>query len=305
LPLSEGAAAEQKELSAEYERLFDGSEELDDETSERLDAIEARMQELEDSAPCAYAPEVLRIAGAIVTIGVNGELEVLRGLVRPEDEPEDEPGAPKVRPEFSAALVESLTEAKSTGISATLAEKPDIALAAVVHALAGGVFRIFGSDSSLQLTATVTRLRTESRGAAELEAAHERWSERLPGSGDALWAWCLAQDRDTLLELLAYCASRTVNAVQSKLNRAGNRSLAHADGLALAMQLDMAQWFTPTAENFFSRVSRTQIVSAIMEARGTPAKRSWGKLPKAALAALAERELAGTSWLPQPLKLSA
>jgi ParB family chromosome partitioning protein len=61
----------------------------------------------------------------------------------------------------------------------------------------------------------------------------------------------------------------------------------------------MAHWFTPTAENFFGRVGREQIVSAICEAKQTPRKRSWDKLKKSELAALAEREVAGTSWLPK------
>jgi ParB family chromosome partitioning protein len=303
LPLSEEAEAEQARLSAEYESLFNGSDEPDEEASERLDAIEARIEELQDTE-CAYGPDVLAIAGAIVTIGRNGDLDILRGIVRSEDEPEAdaEPRASKARPEHSAALVESLTEAKSSGISATLADKPDIALAAVVHALAGSVFPLCGGGTALQLSLEVTRLRGESTGGAALDTAHEQWSERLPAGSDALWQWCLAQDQTTLLDLLAYCAARSVNAVQAKHDRPSGTRLAHANALAAALSFDMKEWFTPTAGNFFSRVGRTTITSAIAEAKGTPAKRSWDKLKKLALAALAERETAGTGWLPQPIR---
>ena len=78
--------------------------------------------------------------------------------------------------------------------------------------------------------------------------------------------------------------------------------LTEADTHLRALEFDMAQWFTPTAANFFSRVSRPVILAAMAEAKGIPAKRSWEKLKKAELAALAERELAGTRWLPQPLR---
>lgn len=303
LPLSEEAEAEHASLAAEYESLYDGSEEFDDATSERLDAIDARMEELSVTER-VYGPDVLAIAGAIVTIGRSGEPEVLRGVVRPEDEPEDdrEPAASKPRPEFSAALVQSLTEAKSSGISATLAGQPGLALAAVVHAMAGSVFRVYGSDSSLQLSVKGTQLREQSRGAQELDLAHEQWAERLPEGKDALWHWCLAQDQDTLLGLLAYCAARTVNAVQARHDRPDCLRIAHANSMAAALSLDMTEWFTPSASNFFSRVGRATIVSAMAEAKGTPAKRSWDKLKKPALAALAERETAGTGWLPQPLR---
>lgn len=78
--------------------------------------------------------------------------------------------------------------------------------------------------------------------------------------------------------------------------------LVHAGALANALSLDMTAWFTPTANNFFSRVSRAAILSAMAEAKGTPAKRSWEKLRKSELATLAEREVAGTGWLPRPLQ---
>jgi ParB family chromosome partitioning protein len=92
------------------------------------------------------------------------------------------------------------------------------------------------------------------------------------------------------------------NAVQEKQDTPDCERLNHANALAQALSLDMKEWFTPTAGNFFSRVGRTEILSALAEAKGTPAKRSWDKLKKSELAALAEREIAGTGWLPQPLK---
>jgi ParB family chromosome partitioning protein len=64
----------------------------------------------------------------------------------------------------------------------------------------------------------------------------------------------------------------------------------------------MTAWFAPDAANYFSRVSRTQVISDLAEATGRPAKRSWDKLKKSELAILAERETAGKGWLPQPLK---
>ena len=276
-------------------------EEGNEETSARLDEIEARINELEETE-YAYAPDVLAIAGAIVTIGSDGETEILRGIVRPEDEPEEERKPAKARPEFSAALVESLTEAKSAAISATLAVNPGIALAAVVHAMACSVFNRHGGYSSLQLKVSAKRFKEESEGSSQLGLAHENWLERLPEQGNALWQWCLEQDQATLLELLAHCAACTLNAVDLKHDRDCAFRIPHANALATVLNLDMTKWFTPTAENFFSRVGRTTVVAAIAEAKGTPAKRSWDKLKKSGLAALAEREIAGTGWLPQTLK---
>ena len=179
LPLSEAAQAEQKQLAEEYDRLFNTMEEGDEETSARLDEIEARISELEETE-YAYTPDVLAIAGAIVTIGRNGEPEILRGIVRPEDEPEEERQPARPRPEFSAALVESLTEAKSAAIGASLAGRPDIALAAVVHALTSDVFHGFRNDNSLRISGKFTHLKEEPAGAGELKVAYEKWFEKLP-----------------------------------------------------------------------------------------------------------------------------
>jgi ParB family chromosome partitioning protein len=154
----------------------------------------------------------------------------------------------------------------------------------------------------VQITASVTHYRQESDGAAALERAREQWAERIPGDEAALWDWCLTQPQETLLELLAFCAALTVNAVQGKQDRPDCERISHTDRLSVALGLDMKAWFTPNAANYFGHVSKPQILSAITEATARPAKRSWDKLKKSELAAVAEREVAGTGWLPQPLR---
>jgi ParB family chromosome partitioning protein len=213
LPLSEEAEAERKRLSDEYTALFDSADEHDEETTERLDDIEERISKLEGTES-AYTPDVLAIAGAMVTIGHDGELEVMRGLVRPEDEPEAEKTAEsptKERPEFSAKLTQSLTAARSAAIGAALSENATVALAAVVHAMAMGVFDSYSGDGRLQVEGKVSLYREECKGANALKQTYETWADRLPGEPAALFTWCLEQEQNTLLELLAFCAACTVD----------------------------------------------------------------------------------------------
>ncbi len=87
-----------------------------------------------------------------------------------------------------------------------------------------------------------------------------------------------------------------------KADRPDAPRLAHAGQLAAVLHLDMTAWFTPTAENYFNRVSKVQILEALQEARQQPPAPAWGNLKKAELAALAERETAATGWLPVPLR---
>ena len=56
--------------------------------AERIDAIEAAVE-----ARALYSPEVRALAGCIVSIGEDGAMAVIRGLVRPEDVPA-KPSAP-------------------------------------------------------------------------------------------------------------------------------------------------------------------------------------------------------------------
>ena len=76
----------------------------------------------------------------------------------------------------------------------------------------------------------------------------------------------------------------------------------HANALGLALRMDMAQWFTPTADNFFSKVSKSRIVQALAEA-GTPLMIDTAPLKKADLAARAEKAIQNTGWLPEPLRI--
>ncbi len=99
----------------------------------------------------------------------------------------------------------------------------------------------------------------------------------------------------------AFCVARTVNAILLKADRPDSGRIKHAECLAKALHLDMAAWFTPTAANYFSRISKAGIIAALKEQKGAEAP-SWSGMKKTDLAALAEREIAGTGWLPELLR---
>jgi ParB family chromosome partitioning protein len=64
----------------------------------------------------------------------------------------------------------------------------------------------------------------------------------------------------------------------------------------------MTAWFTPTTQNFFCRVSKSQIAECMKEA-GRPLSGEAMNLKKADLVGLAEREMRGTGWLPRPIQV--
>ena len=97
-----------EEEQAEFERLHTRHDELvnmdedawTDELIEEAEAIEPRLEQIQDAikARAVFKPEDIAIAGCIVTVGSDGALQVVHGLVKPEDMPADTdahtPGAP-------------------------------------------------------------------------------------------------------------------------------------------------------------------------------------------------------------------
>jgi ParB family chromosome partitioning protein len=299
IPVSEEARAEEKRLSEEYQELYEASDDHDEETLARLDAIEARIAELEETA-YAFTSETLSVSGAVVTVGRDGNAEVIRGLVRGEDEAST--SLPKERPAFSASLVERLTEHRSAAISAVLSSRPEIALASLAYSLSLPLIQASREETALQISTRHAYLRQDSKGRSEIEAQRARWTELLPRRPELLWVWCLSQTTDTLLSLLAFCAACSLDAVQRKGDRPDSARLQHAKDLEKALGLEMSAWFTPTADNYFLHVSRQEIGAALMQGKNLQPKRSWEKLRKSEFAAMAEREIAGAGWVPQPMR---
>jgi ParB family chromosome partitioning protein len=319
-PLPAKKQAELEALQKEYDELEDQWSNSDDaERPERLDEVGERIEKLNAGREKVWTAETQAIAGAVVHLDHSGKAEIVRGLVRPEDMPKKtgksdatapdgtDPGdgedATVGRAEFSAGLIESLTAHKSAAIAARLLEFPDKGLAAVVYTMVLDVFE-HRHDTALKVSASSQSLHRVEGSAAfkTLEDARETWGQRIPGKPDDIWQWCLCQDQSVLLDLLTFCAACSINAVQTKSDRPENDRLDHAGKLATVLQLDMKPYFTPTAENYFTRIGKPQILGAIQEAKGQPPAPAWEKLKKAELAQEAERQIAGTGWLPEILR---
>ena len=82
----------------------------------------------------------------------------------------------------------------------------------------------------------------------------------LPEDGAALWAWCLNAGQGELLDVLAVAVASGIDAVESKYdpNRGGRE---HGSALAAALDLDMADWYRPTAAGYFGRIGKAAIIS--------------------------------------------
>jgi ParB family chromosome partitioning protein len=327
--------AREAELACEYEAVNESGE-WSAADAERIDleeqdiglrrrAIEAGLRRWTDEAKAR--------AGIIVTIGREGEAEVIRGLLREAErkamapsrkaaaeldqaaEPSKEVGAddnsdaatdqPR-RPSHSESLMRSLTAHRTAALQSVLAANTQVALAALAHVM---VQRMFGEDferprSALQITLQLPHHQllgaaddlADSRAWQACTAKRTAWRERLPQDRESWLAWLIALPQAELLELLAFCTASTLNAVAS------TEGAHEAGAIADAVQLDMADWWEPTKDGYLSRVSKTQIVQALKEAGPDLADAGVSDCKKDELVAKAASRLAGRRWLPIPLR---
>ena len=259
-------------------------EEPDDEAAlDRFYEIQERIAELSEGE--ATWPDAAKAnAGAVIGIGHDGSAEIRRGLIKPEDKAAarktdkarnaaDSGGKGETAaPCFSAALIEDLTAHRTAALQAVVADNPKAALVAVVHALTLGVFYANPQTNSVvRIAARVAYLDRSAEGIEEakarkqLAATTKAIGKRLPKDDGKLWGWLIEQDQKTLLAILAVCAGHTVDAVAKKHDPV---PLGHADQLAAALKLDMAEYWQPTAAGYFGRVSKTQVLDAVAEAAG-------------------------------------
>ena len=339
--LTEEDVATEAALKAEYEQLeatYAEADELPEEADRRLAEIEAALEAFEQR-PVIYDPAEVSRAGAFVSIDGSGALRVERGYVRPEDETPvaspEEPGAGEAEGETTAVsasepvdsdpvaepdeedeeprplpdrLLTELTQYRTLALRDALASDPDTAFLAALHVLCLKLFYRYGLDSCLEIEPKSAVLGAQAPGLADtasakaIDARHAAWAAQLPKEPEALWDALMGFDLDSRQALFAHCVALTVNAVHEAYNRRP-RALAHAGRIAEAVRLDMAAaGWRPTAESYLGRVTKARILAAVREARGEAAAERIAQLKKAEMAAAAEELLAGTGWLPEPLR---
>ena len=318
-------------LSEEYDALvseWDAVEDLPPEVGARFKEIDAALDAFGDGT--AFDPAEIARGGVFVILGQDGVARVERGLIRPEDvpapEPEieteptgeaegEEPEAPE-EPEaeedtgapMSEALVRDLTAHRTLALRDALAASPTVALTAVVHALAlAAFFEAYERPTCLEIKGVSAGLGMHAPGIADSRAGlsvaerHAAWASRIPKDADALWDFVLGLASGDLLDLLAHCASLTVNAVRWAYDRKPG-AWSHADKLAQATGLDMTGYWTPTVTSYLGRVTKGRIAEAVAEAVSTDAAERIGGLKKPEMAAEAETLLAHKGWLPALLR---
>ena len=257
-------------------------------------------------------PEVEAGGGALVEGGYPAdgadpampESRVSVAHIGDDVEPEEDEG---IRP-LSDRLLTELTAYRTLALREALGNEPGIAFVSLLHALCLKLFYRYGAETCLEIEAKSVMFGAQAPGLADtplaerVDARHRNWAAQLPEEPGELWDILAGCDTDSREALFAHCVSLTLNATHDAYNRRP-RALAQASRLAETLSLDLvAAGWVPTAENYLGRVTKARILEAVREAKGEEAMQRIELLKKGDMAAEAEGLLAGTGWLPEPLR---
>jgi ParB family chromosome partitioning protein len=313
--------SEQAKLNALLEKLqtLCNDAEQDDPSQETLAEIDRCEVEVATLTEDVYPAEEIACAGAFVALGLNGEIRIERGYLRPENERSDDKpqeGGDRAKTAggaagLSAALVAELTAHRTAALRNDLAQAPELALIAIAHALAAQTFYGGGAHSCLGIAVKAVPLSAiapgidDSLAGKEIAARHWDWTARVPEWVELLWDFVASLTMDDLLALMAHCASLSLDAVQRPGVRFGTNTLPHAALLTTAMPHDMSRYWQPSVTNYLGRIGKDRICEAVREGAGEDAARQITGLKKQAMAARAEQLLTGKGWLPPLLRPAA
>jgi ParB family chromosome partitioning protein len=292
---------------------------------ERRDSLAASLDILH-AGLLDYPPDVRAVAGAIVTVGPDGDAVTLRGLLREAearaldtlerlkrglngptgaarpDDPGD--GMDDAAPEaasLSDRLAQRLSAHRTAALQIEIARHPQVALAALVHGMVQTTLqeRYYGHDLPLGVKLSVQdRLASlapdwpGSPAAIALRDMQQTHADALPEDSGELFAALLAMPQDALVTLLAVCLAPTVDVVTPRAT-----TMLPGAELAAAVGLDMAAWWKPTADGYFQHVPKAAILDAARTFAPSEVARL-AKLKKGDLAAEAERLASSTGWMP-------
>ena len=264
----------------------------------------------ENGHPTPDGSGVLSLAHGVKPTVITMGGQPLQG----EDEEDD-----GVKP-LPERLVTELTAHRTLALRDAVAQNPPIAMTALLHKLVSDTFHHRSANGALEAQVRHVYFPAqaqdlgESASAQAVDDRHAQWNGRIPADDTALWDWLTELDEEGRMALLAHCVSYGVNALSERPNpysgsgvseQALQLRFAQADRLARATGLDMVQaGWRPTVGNYLGRITKSRILESVREGAGERAAQLIDHMKKGDMAKEAERLLADTGWLPEPLRLA-
>jgi ParB family chromosome partitioning protein len=309
-PEDEARTAEIEKRLKEIEAIEEASElELDDVLQNEQDALQSEL-ELIESKREQWPAEAKAKTGVLIYLDRYEGLRIERGRLRPGQregaatKTKGKDGKP-AKAALSQDMVQRLEMHRVAAIREHIAADPAKALQLLLAHLLTKLFSDGYSESTLDIAPE--NQHRKARGLidskfADLAKSPARkaiddrlaeWKKAgLPGKSSDIYAWLGTQSEAKRLQLLALATALTLG------SNPGTR------GYALAEQfgVDMTKWWTATPETFIGVVPKALLAEAVSEVAGKAEGEAVLLLKKDGAMAEAAKKLAGTGWLPKPLR---
>ncbi len=285
--------------------------ELDDALQDEQEALEAEL-ELIKGRQEVWPAEAKAKTGVLIYIDQYQGLKISRGRLKPGQR-EGTPAKGKTKDgkpakaALSQDMVQRLEMHRAAAIRAHVAADPDKALQLLLAHL---LTTLLTTTERYGETTLDIRPESQHRNAKGLidskfsdlakSGARKRLDDRLadwkaaglPNKGSDIFGWLGKQSPDKRLELLALATALTLN------TNTGTRGAA----LAVTFGVDMQQWWTASPETYIGVVPKALLAEAVADIGGKAAGEAVLAMKKDAAMAEAAKALAGTGWLPKPLR---
>ena len=312
------------EESARLDVLAEALDALSVDDGEEAATISDEIAQIQAIATArGWSAEARELAGVVVSFGRDG-VNIRRGVVRKSDLPDapqdedNEDGTPETGGEnagsaegvesvslndtLPASLIRSMTSERTFAAQAALVQQPRVALALMTWTLCLGVFSCYGSNSPVRVHTDARHyLLTDhalsgqdGKAYQALMAQRDTLAATLPEGWKNDFTWLLARSDADIHVLLAYCTAHALDGLEEKINARGHS----LDGVEAAMDFDLREWWTPTAESYFRRLNKKQLSATLAEMGCETAAREVLDMKKDTAAARVEREAAALNWLP-------
>ncbi len=199
-------------------------------------------------------------------------------------------------PELPSNAVLALTAQRTIALQAQVAQKPMKAIRLLVARMMStyefGEIHVTKTNAIGNLTSYDSTISTSTGFKLLDDYADSLATEELEASENLLERLDKLDDAD-VIAILAYLTAKTISCVKSTVD---GDDVAY-QVLGKYVDLDIAKYWKPTAENYFSKLNKSKLLSLISE-KDTEQRKGDEKLKRGELAQLAEQLYAGSDFMP-------
>ena len=254
---------------------------------------------------CVFTDAQKADSAMVLFVGNGGEVEAK--AIRTKRIAKGGSGdAPAIKPDYSGAMIETLSKIKTLAVQEAVATNPALALDILLDCLVGqGIHNepSYYSPLSLRLEGFNAAVPDDMMTLGDIASVDEIGGGDFAAMPEVNRFMAIrAMDSDAKGRLLALLVARQINGGQASGLRRDRRH-QRFDQIAFASGVDMiSKWQAPVA--FYDRLKKPVIAKIMTEVLGKSAADNCAKMKKGELAAAAAERMAGRGWLPPALEIA-